>query len=354
MNLLHNNVDIFHGIDYNYVARRKMANKDYYNVLGVKRDASEPEIKRAYRRLARKHHPDVNPGDNSAEARFKEINEAYEVLSDKEKRQKYDQFGDQWQHADQFARARGQQTPRWDFGQGGGAQGFRFEEGDLDSLFGDLFQGSRAGTSSRRARPRRGRDIDYPVEVTLEEAYHGTNRILSLQTEELCPSCSGTGRIQNALCSACRGSGTEPRMKRLEVKIPPGVKDGSRVRIVGKGEPGYARGNSGDLYLVTSVKPHRLFERKGDDLHVEVTVPLVVAVLGGEIQVPTLKGKLALKIPPETQNGRTFRLAGQGMPHLGNSSRGDLLAKVSVDLPTKLSAKEKELFEQLSQLRPSG
>ena len=331
-----------------------MASKDYYNILGIKRDASEQEIKRAYRRLARKHHPDVNPGDKSADAKFKEINEAYEVLSDKENRQKYDQLGGQWQHADQFARARGQQTPSWDMKSSFDAQRFRFEEGDLDSLFGDLFQGSRAGTSSRRARPRRGRDIDYPVEVTLEEAYHGTNRTLSLQTEELCPSCHGTGRIQNALCSACRGSGAEPRLKRLEVKIPPGVKDGSRVRIVGKGEPGYAGGNSGNLYLVTSVKPHRLFERKGDDLHVEVTVPLAVAVLGGEVQLPTLKGKLALKIPPETQNGRAFRLAGQGMPHLGNSSRGDLLARVKVVLPTKLTAEEKKLFEQLNQLRPSG
>jgi len=331
-----------------------MAGKDYYNILGIKRDANEQEIKRTYRRLARKYHPDVNPGDNSAEAKFKEINEAYEVLSDKETRQKYDQFGDQWQHADQFAKSGGQQTPFWDFKSNFNAQRFRFEEGDLGSLFGDLFQSSRTRTSSRRARPRRGRDVDYPVEVTLEEAYHGTNRILSLQAEELCPSCSGTGGIQHVPCSACRGSGVIARLKRLEVKIPPGVKDKSRVRIAGKGEPGYARGSSGDLYLLTSVKPHQLFERKDDDLHVDVTVPLAVAVLGGEIQVPTFKGKLALKIPPETQNGRTFRLAGQGMPHLGNSSRGDLLVKVSVVLPTKLSAEEKELFEQLSQLRPSS
>jgi len=196
--------------------------------------------------------------------------------------------------------------------------------------------------------------VDYPVEVTLEEAYHGTNRILGLQTKEPCASCGGTGRIQNVLCSACRGSGAVARLKRLEVKIPPGVKDGARVRIAGKGEPGYAGGKSGDLYLVTSVKPHRLFERKDDNLHVEVAIPLTVAVLGGEVQVPTLKGKLALKIPPETQNGRAFRLAGQGMPHLGNSSHGDLLARMKVVLPTKLSAEEKELFEQFARLRPSG
>jgi len=329
-----------------------MVGKDYYSILGVKRDASEQEIKRAYRRLARKHHPDVNPGDKSAEAKFKEINEAYEVLSDKEKRQKYNQFGDQWQYADQFAKAGGQQTPFWDFSQSG-AQRFHFEEGDLDSLFGEMFQGFRTGTASRRTRPRRNLAIDYPVEVTLEEAYQGTNRILSLQAEEPCSGCGGTGRIQNMPCSACRGSGVVTRSKQLEVKIPPGVNNGSRVRLAGKGGQGYD-GVKGDLYLVVSVKPHRLFEQKGDDLYVGVAVPLTVAVLGGEVQVPTPKGKLALRIPPETQNGRTFRLAKQGMPHLGNSSRGDLLAKVSVVLPTKLSTEEKKLFEQLGQLRPSS
>ncbi len=322
-----------------------MAGKDYYSVLGVNRDASEREIKQAYRRLARKYHPDVNPGDKSAEARFKQINEAYEVLSDKEKRQKYDQFGDQ------FAQAGYQQTPFWNFSQAGGTQRFHFEEADLGSLFGDLF---RSGTRSRRTRPRRGQDVDYPVEVTLEEAYQGTKRTIALRSEQSCSSCHGTGRIQSMPCSVCRGSGVVSAVKRLEVKIPPGVGEGSRVRIAGKGKPGYAGGASGDLYLVVSVKPHRRFERRGDDLYEEVAVPLTVAVLGGEVQVPTLKGKLALKIPPETQNGRAFRLTGQGMPHLGNSSRGDLLAKVSVILPTKLSEEEKKLFERLSQLRSNG
>ena len=296
-----------------------MAGKDYYSILGVNRDASEREIKQAYRRLARKYHPDVNPGDKSAEARFKQINEAYEVLSDKEKRQKYDQFGDQWQYADQFARAGQQQAPFWDFSQSGSRVHFGGDE--LGGLFDDLFHGFTTGASSRRAQPRRGRDVEYPVEVALEEAYHGTARTISF------------------------GDG-----KRLEVKIPPGVRDGSRVRIAGKGGQGYG-GVRGDLYLVISVKPHRLFQRRGDDLYVEVAVPLVVAMLGGEVQVPTLKGKLALKIPPETQNGRAFRLAGQGMPHLGNSARGALLAKVNVVLPTNLTQREKELFKQLGQLR---
>ncbi len=327
-----------------------MAGKDYYNILGVKRDATEQEVKKAYRKLARQYHPDVNPGDKSAEARFKEINEAYEVLSDKEDRKKYDKYGDQWQHADQFEKAGGQRTAYWDFGSGGG-QSVNFEEGGLESLFGDLFRGSRAGTYSRRPRSRRGRDIEHPVEVTLEEAFRGTGRILSMENPQACASCGGTGRIQNVPCSVCKGAGVVAGMKRLEVKIPPGVKNGSRVRIAGKGEPGYAGGSSGDLYLVTSVKSHRQFERKGDDLNTEVEVPLTVALLGGEVQVPTLKGKLALKVPPETQNGRVFRLSGQGMPHLGKSSHGDLMAKVKVLLPTKLTAEEKKLFEQLGRLR---
>jgi molecular chaperone DnaJ len=328
-----------------------MAKKDYYEVLGVKREASEREIKQAYRKLARKHHPDVNPGDKNAEAKFKEVNEAYEVLSDKDKRAKYDRFGDKWQYADQFAQAGAQETPFWNFSQGGGASSFRFEGGDLGSLFDELFRGSRAGTYTRRARSRRGQDIEHPVEVTLEEAYHGATRLLNLEVGEPCASCGGSGLIQNVPCSVCRGSGVVSRLKRLEVKIPPGVRNGSRVRIAGKGGQGYGGAANGDLYLVVSVRPHAVFKRSDDDLNVEVGVPLTVAVLGGEVQVPSPKGKLALKIPAETQNGRVFRLSGQGMPHLGKSGRGDLLAKVNVVLPTKLSDKEKELFKRLSDLR---
>ena len=329
-----------------------MAKKNYYETLGVSRGASEQEIKKAYRRLARQHHPDVNSGDKSAEARFKEINEAHEVLSNQKNRKKYDKYGDQWQYADQFEKAGQQQAPRWDFGGGDGATSFHFEGGDMGSLFDDmLFGGGRARTYTRRTRPMRGRNIETPIEVTLEEVFHGTTRTISLQTEEPCPVCQGTGFIQNAPCSTCQGSGGAPRIKRLEAKIPAGVKTGSRVRIAGKGSPGYSGGASGDLYLLVSVKAHRQFERRGDDLHVEVPVPLTIAMLGGEVQVPTMKGKLALKIPAETQNGRSFRLAGQGMPHLGNSSRGDLFARVNVVLPTKLSDREKELFKQLNELR---
>jgi len=327
-----------------------MAGKDYYHILGVSRGASDKEIKQSYRRLARKYHPDVNPADKSAEAKFKEVNEAYEVLADKKKRQKYDRHGDKWQYADQFEQAGGQQ---WDFGKSGGT-GFRFAEGGiggLDSLFEELLGGVRGGTFRGRTRPRRGQDVESRIEVTLEEAYHGTNRTISLQVDEPCTICQGSGRIQNVPCSACRGAGVVRRVKSLEVKIPPGVNNSSRIRLAGKGQPGYG-GASGDLYLMISVKPHPKFERRGDNLHIAVAIPLTVAVLGGEVQVPTPKGKVALKIPPETQNSRIFRLAGQGMPHLGISSRGDLLAKINIVLPTKLSENEKELFRQLRELRP--
>jgi molecular chaperone DnaJ len=329
-----------------------MAGKDYYDILGVKKSASDKEIKQTYRRLARKYHPDVNPGDKSAEARFKEINAAYEVLSDAEKRKKYDKYGDKWQYADQFEQAQQQQAQWGGFTPGGGGS-YRFE-GDaegLDSIFEELFGGGRGRSFYRRAQPRRGQDLETPIEVTLAEAFSGTNRTISLQIEEPCATCHGTGRIHNLPCSMCRGAGVVANVKRIEVKIPAGVATGSRVRIAGKGQPG--PGGSGDLYLKISVRPHPTLERHGDDLQVSVPVPLTVAVLGGEVQVPTPKGKLALKIPAETQNGRVFRLTGQGMPHLGKTTRGDLLARVNVVLPTKLTEKEKELFRQLDKARPA-
>ena len=325
-----------------------MAGKDYYKVLGVGRSAAEKEIKQAYRRLARKYHPDVNPGDKSAEARFKEINEAYEVLSAPDKRQKYDRFGDQWQHAEQFARAgRGAQR---DFSRGGTHTTFDFGDlGDLSSIFDNLYRGfgTGSGTVRRASKPK---SVEHPIEVTLEEAYHGTKRVLEAWSEEPCSVCGGLGRvregIRNKSCVACGGSGRVTRPRRLEVKVPPGVRNGSKVRIAGQGSPDY-KGVKGDLYLVVKTLPHKLFKREGDDLHIEVSVPLVTAMLGGEMEMPTLKGNLVLKIPPETQNGKVFRLARQGMPHLGDSSRGDLFARVKVVLPTKLTNQERQLFEQL-------
>jgi molecular chaperone DnaJ len=329
-----------------------MASNNYYDLLGLKKNASDKEIKQAYRRLARQYHPDVNPGDKSAEGKFKEINAAYEVLSDKTKRQKYDKYGDKWQYADQIEQAEREQAQYQGFTPGGGSYRFSGDIDGLDSIFEDLFSGARGRSFYRRAQPRRGQDMETTVEVTLEEAFSGTQRTISLQVEEPCTACRGTGRIQNLPCSVCRGAGVVASIKRIEVKIPAGVNTGSRVRVAGKGQPGYG-GANGDLFLNIKVRPHATFERKGNDLHVNIPVALTMAILGGEVQVPTLKGKLALKIPAETQNGRVFRLAGQGMPHLGKSTRGDLLAKVNVVLPTKLSEKEKELFRQIGEMRPA-
>jgi len=327
-----------------------MAEKDYYVILGVKRGASDKEIRQAYRRLARKHHPDVNPGDKAAEERFKEINAAYEVLSDPEKRRKYDLYGDQWQYADQFEEARRQGGQRWSWsGRGvpfGGFDPGGLGFGDLGDLLGGLFTGTRT-------RSRRGEDVQHMAEVTLAEAYHGTTRVLHIQTEEPCATCGGSGKLVGAVCHVCQGSGVIMRPRRLEVKIPPGVGDGSRVRVAGEGRAGRG-GSRGDLYLVISVRPHERFSRRGDDLHTEVEVPLVDAVLGGEVAVPTLKGKAMLKIPPLTQNGRVFRLAGLGMPRLAGSGKGDLYARVKVILPADLSPAERELFEKLRAMQKVG
>lgn len=328
-----------------------MAGKDYYQILGVSRNASEKEIKQAYRRLARKYHPDLNPGDKSAEAKFKEINAAYEVLSNPENRKKYDQFGEQWEYADQFAKAGGKERVRWDFGRGGTT----FEYSDLSGLgdiFSSLFGDSGVGSKMRRG-PQRGQDIESAIEVTLEEAYHGSTRVIQLQIEEPCTACGGTGRVGNRVCTICNGAGGKVIPKRLEVKIPAGVRDGSRIRIAGEGGPGRAGGNKGDLYLVVKVLPHKLFERRRDDLYTEVSVPLATAILGGEVGLPTLNGNLSLKIPPETQNGKVFRMAGKGMPVLNNANYGNMFAKVKVVLPTNLTEEEKKLFERLRSLRPT-
>jgi molecular chaperone DnaJ len=325
-----------------------MAGKDYYQILGVSRNASEKEIKQAYRRLARKHHPDLNQGDKSAEAKFKEINGAYEVLSNPEKRKKYDQFGDQWEYAEQSAEAGGQERVRWDFGKGGAT----FEYGDLGNIFSSLFGDAGTGSGMRRG-PQRGQDIESPIEVSLEEAYRGSTRVVQLEAEEPCTACGGTGRVGNRVCTICDGTGGKVIPKRLEVKIPAGVKDGSRIRIAGEGVPGHAGGRKGDIYLVVKVLPHKLFERKGDDLYAEVSVPLAAAILGGEVGLATLNGNLSLKIPPETQNGKVFRLAGKGMPQLGNANYGNLFAKVKVVLPTNLTEEERRLFERLRSLRPT-
>jgi len=319
-----------------------MATKDFYTTLGVPKSASEKEIRQAYRKLARQHHPDVNPGDAAAEARFKEITSAYEVLSDAEKRRKYDTYGDQWQHADQIEEMQRRAGGRaFRFGDGGGVS-FDFGDlGDLGSVVEGLF-GRR-----RPQGPRKGANVEHPVDVTLEEAYHGTTRTLQLVGQEPCPTCGGSGQIANAVCHVCQGSGAAAKPRTLEVKIPAGVETGSRVRIAGEGGPGAGGGARGDLYLVVSARPDARFERRGADLYTNVELPVADAVLGTEVEVPTLTGKVVLTVPPLTPNGKPFRIAGKGMPKLRSDESGNLYARVVVKVPEQLSDRERALFQEL-------
>ncbi|MGD9030626.1 MAG: J domain-containing protein [Anaerolineae bacterium] len=322
-----------------------MEYRDYYDILGVNRDADQEEVRRAFRRLARKHHPDVNPDDPEAEEHFKKINEAYEVLSDPEKRQKYDRLGADWRRYQQT----GGQPGGFDWGQwttgapgGGGPQRVYVRHGtpeDLDDLFGggspfsdfftQIFGGMGAGAGARSApgggggfdyqiRPQRGQDYEQEIQISLPEAYNGTSRILQQD-----------GR-------------------RLSVMVPPGARTGTRVRVTGEGGIGVAGGEAGDLYLRVRVAPDSQFEREGDDLRVTAPVDLYTAVLGGETRVPTMDGSVMLTIPPGTQNGQVFRLRGKGMPRLREpGDRGDLYAEVAVRVPTDLTSHQRELFEQL-------
>ncbi len=337
---------------------------DFYSVLGVKRGASDKEIRSAYRRLARQWHPDVNPGNAEAEAKFKQINAAYEVLSDPDKRKKYDQYGDQWMHADQIEEMRRRQGAGFGGpgGFGGGNGSFRFSSEDLGDIdLGDLFGGGAGPRGAggggggifdslfRRAAGRqRGRDAEAEVRVSLEEAYAGTTRTIEVRAgEEPCRVCGGTGQIANATCHVCRGTGVAAPLRRVEVNVPAGVRDGQRIRLGGQGAPGANGGASGDLFLRVAVASHRRFERRGDDLYVDVDVPVAEAALGGEARVPTLKGKtLALKVPAGTQGGKVFRLAGQGMPRT-SGGYGDLYAKARLVLPDPITEEHRRLFEQL-------
>ena len=285
---------------------------NYYELLGVGRSVSEKDVRQAYRRLARHYHPDVNPGDKSAEQKFKEINEAYEVLSDPEKRKKYDRFGDNWKHADQIEQGQNRSGSGpfvWDFG---GDHPSDTGSPSFDDLFGGRGFG-RATTASRRRAV-----VEQPVSVSLDEAFNGATRLIQLSN-----SVQGSSR-------------------RLEVKIPQGVDNGSRIRV----RPDES--GSEEVYLVVSVRPDTRFERRGNDLYTKVNVPLVDAVLGGEVRAPTLAEPVMLKIPPETQNGRSFRLSGKGMPRLGSpQTRGSLYVDVQVSIPTNLSERQRELFREL-------
>ena len=351
-----------------------MRKRDYYDVLGLQRGASNSDLKAAYRKLAMKHHPDRNPGDQHCELRFKEVNEAYEILKDPDKRAAYDRFG----HA------------AFEHGMGGGAAGFG---ADFASTFADIFDdffgmGRRAGRGTGRER---GADLRYNMEITLEESYHGKTAEVRIPTSttcevcsgtgaksgtkpKLCPTCGGYGRVRHAQgfftlertclacqgrgqviddpCPACAGAGRVMRERTLSVNIPPGVEDGTRIRLGGEGEAGLRGGPAGDLYIFLSIATHGFFQRDSADLHCRVPISMVTAALGGEFEVPTIDGgKTRVKVPEGTQSGRRFRLGAKGMPVLRSKQMGDMYVQVIVETPQKLTKRQRELlaeFETLS------
>ncbi|HEY6131353.1 MAG TPA: molecular chaperone DnaJ [Halioglobus sp.] len=342
-----------------------MSKRDYYEVLGVSKGADEKDIKKAYRREAMKHHPDRNPDDPEAEGKFKEATEAYDVLMDSRKRAAYDQYG----HAGV------------DPGMGGGG----FSGGNFSDIFGDVF-GDIFGGGRSRGGPQRGSDLRYTLDISLEQAVKGTTveiRVPSLSTcetcdgsgakkgsspttcgtcggigqvrmqqgffqvQQTCPSCRGRGKTITEPCGTCRGQGRVEKTKTLSVKVPPGVDTGDRIRLSGEGEAGPEGGPTGDLFVQMSVRQHPIFERDGKDLYCEVPITIVDAALGGELEVPTLDGRVKLKIPPETQTGKLFRLRGKGVKPVRGGGVGDLLCRAVVETPVKLNKEQKVLLEKL-------
>ena len=350
-----------------------MSKRDFYDILGVNRDANEDEIKKAYRKLAMKYHPDRNPDNPKAEEHFKEVKEAYEILSDSQKRAAYDQYG----HAGVDPQA----------GMGGGFGGFG--AGGFSDAFGGIFDeifggGQRGG----RSNVYRGADLRYNLEITLEQAAFGTETKIRIPTMEVCDSCKGSGaksgtqpktcptcqgsgqvRLQQGFfsiqqtcpkchgtgkfiadpCGACHGAGRIKQHKTLAVKIPAGVDEGDRIRLSGEGEHGINGGPSGDLYVQIHLKPHTVFQREGNDLHCEMPISFTTAALGGEIEIPTLDTVAKIKIPPETQSGRTFRLRGKGIKGVRSHTTGDLLCHVVVETPVNLTDRQKELLRELEE-----
>ena len=355
-----------------------MAKRDFYEILGVAKGASEDEIKKSYRKLAMKYHPDRNPDNKEAEEKFKEVKEAYEMLTNPEKREAYDRYG----HA-------GVDPNSGMGGMGGGAGGFGDAFGDI---FGDIFGGGRGG---RSAGPQvyRGADLRYNLEITLEQAAHGFDTTIRVPSwdkcdtchgsgakpgtqpvtcstcaghgqvrmqqgffsiQQTCPKCHGSGKIIPEPCAACGGAGRIKRNKTLEVKIPAGIDNGMRIRSSGNGEPGTNGGPPGDLYVEIHIKPHAVFQREGDDLHCEMPISFVKAALGGEIEVPTLGGKVSFTIPEGTQTGKTFRLKGKGIKGVRSGYSGDLFCHVAVETPVKLTDKQKDLLKEFERLTNDG
>jgi len=325
--------------------------KDYYSVLGIPKTAAEKDVKSAYRKLARKWHPDANPKNpKEAEEKFKEISEAYEVLGDPEKRKKYDVLGPNWQQAAQQA----EQQRR--YRRSGDGQEFDFETGDDASGFSDFFDMFFSGIGRRQnARTqglaRRGQDLETTIELGLGDAYEGGAKTVSLQIEDLCPQCRGAGTEGGHLCPQCHGTGHTLLNRRFEVTIPKGIGEGQRIRLAGQGGAGIYGGPNGDLYLVVSLQDDPTYKRKGDDLYLDLPVSIYDLLLGGKVDVPTLSGHVAMTIPAGTQNNRLLRLTGRGMPKVKGGSAGDQYVRLIGQLPADLSDEEKKLFKELAALR---
>lgn len=378
-----------------------MAKEDYYKLLGVKRDASAEEIKKSYRRLARKYHPDVNPNDKTAEEMFKKVTEAHDILSDEKKRKVYDQFGQYSDHlADAAARgARPSSRPtgsaNYDIFSDYYADptGGNTSEGGFRDIFSSLFGGgNKAERDAPRAQPERGQDIEMPLALSFEESVTGLTTNITVNRSETCTRCNGagdtggpvvscatclgTGQVQKSggrlrfaqecadckgtgrrrqPCEVCRGKGTTPKSEQVKVRIQPGVDTGSRVRVAGKGMGGRLGAPAGDLFIITNVGAHKYFTRKGDNIYVTVPISIAEAALGAKIEVPTVEGKAQLRIPPGTQSGQKFRMTGRGVPSLRNQqARGDQFVEVQIVLPKVISEETKELLRKFSQLNPAN
>ena len=356
-----------------------MAKRDFYEILGVAKGASEEEIKKSYRKLAMKYHPDRNPDNKEAEEKFKEVKEAYEMLTNPEKREAYDRYG----HSGV--------DPNMGGGGGFGAGGFGDAFGDI---FGDIFGGGRGrGGSGGGPQVYRGADLRYNLEITLEQAANGFDTTIRVPSwdkcdtchgsgakpgtqpvtcttcaghgqvrmqqgffsiQQTCPKCHGSGKIVPEPCAACSGAGRIKRNKTLEVKIPAGIDNGMRIRSSGNGEPGTNGGPPGDLYVEIHIKPHTVFQREGDDLHCEMPISYTKAALGGEIEVPTLGGKVSFTIPEGTQTGKTFRLKGKGIKGVRSGYSGDLFCHVVIETPVKLTDKQKDLLREFDRLTNEG
>jgi DnaJ-class molecular chaperone len=321
--------------------------RDYYEVLGVPRTATDEEIRKEYRKLARKHHPDVNRGNKSAEEKFKELNEAYQVLSDPQTRKKYDELGANWKAGSEFTPPPGWQagksTQFRDFSDVFGGDG---GHGDFSDFFESLFGRRTAGRAGRASRAK-GSDVEAEITLSLEEAHHGVTRSITFQATETCSTCGGTGAKDGKTCPTCHGAGVVRRRKSLEVTIPSGVHDGSIVRLAGQGEAGVNGGHAGDLLLHVRIEPHPLFKLVGDDLELELPVAPWEAALGARVLIPTLDGSVEMTIRAGTQGGQRLRLRGQGLNQRGGK-RSDLYVKVRIVIPPKLTSEEKELFQKLA------